>query len=460
MRCKKMQVIVQYTSELVAAVGLFLATLLLVRFTSNRVKQLPDEEKHLGRPLWVATIGISLLGIASLLNYQYALTPSLDLETIYYLVVVLGAGVFAISATMIMGWDKGRAFPVLIMAAIILVAVLEQTGIHILGGYTGEFTAVFAGILFGIPFVLFSYLTVKTKRITSFGFAVLAITYPLLLVMTSYTHPYVVAVMVAIRLYGPALLITALILPETGIGAELMVYAMTVSSLFYFMSYLLISPVVADVILLTTVTFIAIASVIGIGTSAYTLTRWRKSRNNATLTLGVFFFVAGFSFLIVALNHIEFMAGVNAEYVALFLGLMAPLVLNLSAIVALEWNRLLLLPALIAAAPMVQMMIYWPQNISPDLIPMRTVVMAVTGLLQSVLPLALYGVLWWRMRKAGAPGRSRALFLSVGTLFLIFGTMGGWTMTLLGSLAILVAYSSWWLGVTGRADRLLRTTTV
>jgi len=420
---------------------------------------LPDEEKSLGRPLWVATIGILLLGVASLLNFQHSLTPSTDLETIYYLVVVLGVGIFAFAATMILGWNKGRALPIILALAIVVVAVLEQSGFGILGEFAGTFTAVVAGILFGIPFILFAYLTVKTRRITSFGFAVLAITYPLLLVMTSYTAQEIVAVIIAVRLLGPAILITALVLPETGIKAELIVYAMTVSSLFYFLSYLLVSPVVGDVILMVVVTIVAVASVIGIGTSAYTFARWKSSHNQATLTLGTFFFVAGFSLLIVALNHIEFMSGINAEYVALFLGVLAPMLLNLSAIVALDWKRLLLLPALIMAAPVIQIVIYWPQGIYPDDIPMRTIVMAVTGILQTVIPLALYGMLWWRMRKAGAPGRGRALFLAIGTLLLIFGTAGGWTMTLFGSLAMLSAYVSWWLGVTGRADRLLKTNT-
>ena len=440
------------------AIGIFLATILLFRFTLNRVRQLPDEEKSMGRPLWVALIGILFLGFASLLNYQYAVTPSVELETIYYLVVVAGAGIFALSATMILGWNKGRALPLVIMATIILVAILEQSGFGILGGYAGEFTAVFAGILFGIPFVLFTYLTVKTKRITSFGFAVLSLFYPMLLVMTSFTAPEIVAIVIALRLYGPALLITALVLPETGISAELVVYAMTVSSLFYFLAYLLISPVVADVTLMVVVTLVAFASVIGIGTSAYTLTRWRTSQNPATLTLGIFFFVAGFSLLIVALNHIEFMSGINAEYVALFLGVLAPMLLNLSAIVALDWKRILLLPAIIMAAPVIQIIIYWPQGIFPDDIPLRTPVMAITGLLQTVIPLALYGMLWWRMRKAGTPGRSRALFLALGTLLLVFGTAGGWTMTLFGSIVMFGAYISWWLGVTGRADKLLKTT--
>lgn len=290
-----MQIVVQYSSELVAAIGIIIATLLLVRFTRNRIRQLPDEEKSLGRPLWVASIGIFMLGIASMLNYGYGL-GFVELETAYYLIVVIGAGILALSATMILGWGiKGQALPGVLVALLIVVTIIEQTGGGLLGPLSGTFVAVFGSMLFAIPFLLFTYLTVKTKRVTSFAFAVLSLTYPFLLVMTSFTAPEIVAVILAVRLYGPALLITALVLPETGITAELMVYAMTISSLFYFLSYLLVSPIVVDVVLLMTVTFIAIASVIGVGTSAYTMTRWRNSRNQATLMLGLFFFIAGFS---------------------------------------------------------------------------------------------------------------------------------------------------------------------
>jgi hypothetical protein len=343
------------------------------------------------------------------------------------------------------------------MGFTIAVALIEQTVGGLLGPFAGTFVGIMAGVLFGIPFVLFTYLTIKTKRITSFGFAVLALTYPFFLAMMSFTAPEIVATMLAVRLYGPALLITALILSETGITAELMIYAMTISSLFYFMSYLLVSPAITDIVLLATVSFIAIASVIGIGTAAYTITRWRKSRNQATLTLGTFFFIGGFSFLVVALVHVEFIVGMNSEYVALVLGIIAPLILNLSAIVALDWKRLLLLPILIVAVPLALVFINWSLGVPTDAIPMAAPIMAITGVFQTVIPLALYGVLWWRMRKVGATGRSRALFLTLGIVLLIIGIAGGSAVSLIPSLSILGAFSFWWLGVTGRADMLLGT---
>ncbi|MFW9835102.1 MAG: hypothetical protein ACFFEK_13975, partial [Candidatus Thorarchaeota archaeon] len=239
--------------------------------------------------------------------------------------------------------------------------------------------------------------------------------------------------------------------------AELIADSFTVSSLLYFMSYLLVSPIVGDVAVMTSVTFIAIGAILSIGTGAYAFTRWSQSRNSATLTLGVFFFVSGFSWLIVSLNHVEFLGGLNAQYIALALGLISPMLLNLSSVVALDWNKALLLPLLIMAAPFVMMLGGWTAQILPDAIPNRGVIMAISGILQTVLPLGLYGLLWWRMRKAGAPGRNRALFLALGVVFLIVGTAGGNAISLISSASILAAFGVWWLGVTGRADQLLGT---
>jgi len=451
-----MQLVVQYASELLTAVGLFLGAILLARFTWNRVKNLPEEERSLGRPLWVATISIFFLGLTSLINFWYG-SGITELEVAWYIAAVLGSGLLMIAASMIMGSKKLMALPVVLMIVFGAIAYIEPTYGGLLGGFTDYAVNFFALILFSIPFALFTYLTYTTRRATSFALATLSVTYPLILVATTFTAPEMVAIVLALRLYGPALLITALILSDTKLGGELVAYAFTISSLFYFMSYLLVSSLVGDFATMISVSFIATASILSIGTAAFALTRWSQSRNTATLTLGVFFFVGGFSFLTVALNHTEFIVGINAEYVALFLGIIAPMILNLSSIVALDWKPALLLPVLIVAAPFILMMNGWTAQILPDAVPNRTIIMAVTGILQTVVPLGLYGLLWWRMRKEGAPGQSRALFLTLGVVFLILGTAGGNAVSLMSSTFILSAFAIWWLGITGRADRLLGT---
>ncbi len=443
------------------AIGLIIGSILLFRFTRNRVKNLPPEEKSLGRPLWVATISILFLGIASALNFGFA-SGIAELEVFLLIVATLGSALLMFSAIMIMGSKKLLAIPAVL---VIGVAVFISIG-NVLGelpfGVTSEVLSNVIGLgLFSIPFGLFTYLTYTTKRITSFALAVVSITYPLLVFATTFTAPEIVASVLAIRLWGPALLITAMILPETKIGAELIAYSFTISSFLYFMTYMIVSPaVLADITLIQPVTFIALAGILSIGTAAYTVTRWRTSRNPATLVIGAYFFVGGFSFLTVALNNTQFIGGVNAEYFALMLGIIAPMVLNLSSIVALDWKRVVLLPLLIFAAPFFIMLIGWTASppMLPDEIPYRTIVMALTGILQSVIPLALYGLLWLRMSKSGSPGRSRALFLTLGIVLLILGTGGGSAVTPISSTFILTAFVIWWLGITGRADKLLKTT--
>jgi hypothetical protein len=384
-----------------------------------------------------------------------------ELEVYWYIIAIIGAGLLMMSAMMIMGSRKLYIIPIALMGTVGVIAYVETIigAGTILGGFSDYAVNFFALILFSIPFVLFTYLSVTTRRITSFALAVLSLTYPFILVATTFTSPEQIAIILALRLYGPALLITALILPETKIGAELVTYGFTISSLFYFMSYLLVSPVVGDVALMQSVSFIAMAAILAIGTAAYTVTRWRESRNPATLTIGFYFVVGGFSFLVVALNNIGFIGGMNSEYVALLLGILAPMILNLSSIVALEWRQAILLPVLIFAAPFFIVLMGWTAQpmIDPDLLPFRNIVMAITGILQSVIPMGLYGLLWRRMRKAGAPGRSRALFLMLGIVLLIFGTAGGSAVTPISSSFIMGAFIVWWLGITGRADHLLKT---
>jgi hypothetical protein len=453
-----MQLVVQYTSELMTAVSLFLAAILLFRFTWNRVKNLPPEEKRLGRPLWVAVASVFFLGLTSLINYWFG-SGIAEAEVYWYITAILGSGLLMISALMILGSRKFFMLPIILMGVVSVIAYGETIvgAGSILGGFTDYAVNFFALILFSIPFALFSYLSYTTRRITSFGLAALSVTYPLILITTTYTTPEIVAIVLAVRLYGPALLITALILPESKIGGELIAYSFTVSSVLYFMAYLLVSPLVGNLVGMTSVSLIAMASILAIGTAAYAFTRWGQSRNPATLTLGVFFFVGGFSFLTVALNHTEFIVGLNAEYVALMLGLIAPMLLNLSSIVALDWRQALLLPVLILVAPLFLMFNGWTAQIMPEAIPNQGIVMAITGILQTVIPLGLYSMLWWRMRKAGAPGRSRALFLALGVVFLILGTAGGNAVSLVPSLFIFSAFGIWWVGITGRADRLLGT---
>ncbi|MHA2386569.1 MAG: hypothetical protein ACXAEE_10220, partial [Candidatus Thorarchaeota archaeon] len=91
-----MQLVVQYSSELLTAIGLFIGAILLARFTWNRVKNLPSEQKSLGRPLWVVTISIFFLGIASAINFLFE-TGIAELEIVLLITATLGSGLLLFS---------------------------------------------------------------------------------------------------------------------------------------------------------------------------------------------------------------------------------------------------------------------------------------------------------------------------------------------------------------------------
>ncbi|MGQ4911635.1 MAG: hypothetical protein ACP6KW_05640 [Candidatus Thorarchaeota archaeon] len=451
-----MQILVQYSSELVEAIGLFIGTLLLLRYTRNRVSELPESEKHLGRPLWIASAGVLSLGVASLLTFVDSL-GYWDLDMMYYLSIALGAGILSLSAATILGSRWAYGIPLSLLSMMVPMAIFQDVIGGILGASSGAFVAIVATIFFSVPFLLFAYLTVKTRRITSLGLAIVILTYPLILIATSFTDPSIVAVVLSVRLYGPAVLIAAMVLPKTRIGAEVLAYSFAVSSTFYFMSYLLVSSIAGDFMMMLRVTLVAFASVLAIGTSAYSFARWRVSRNPATFALTMFFLVSGFAFLTSALNQTYFISGINAAYVALLLGITSTMILNLSSMVALDWKQVRLLPLIIALPAYMVVLSGWMAGVPSDSLSNLGITMAITGTLQNSIPFGLYSLIWWRMRKVGALGRSRPLFLAIGIILLLTASMSGSTQTLLSSFILLMAYAVWWTGVTGRADRLLGT---
>jgi hypothetical protein len=72
-------------------------------------------------------------------------------------------------------------------------------------------------------------------------------------------------------------------------------------------------------------------------------------------------------------------------------------------------------------------------------------------------------MLWWKMRKAQAPGRNRPLFLTLGLILLMIGGTAAMITTgdvqeivaLLPASILLVSFVVFLVGITGRADMWL-----
>ena len=106
-----------------------------------------------------------------------------------------------------------------------------------------------------------------------------------------------------------------------------------------------------------------------------------------------------------ALQHVTYF-GITIEYVLLLLGVVWLIPLNVSAFIALDWNRGMLIPVLIAVAPISIILLSYP-TVTTD-IAFLVPVLAITGILQMVIPMGLYFYLWRRM-SAATRGLSRVV---------------------------------------------------
>lgn len=81
--------------------------------------------------------------------------------------------------------------------------------------------------------------------------------------------------------------------------------------------------------------------------------------------------------------------------------------------------------------------------------------MNATILVQTVIPLILYLGLGFRIWKSGGGGYMRPIFLGIGIVFFILGTLGGDTTALQVAVVLLTAFVVWAVGTVGWADKYL-----
>jgi len=435
---------------------LIVASIILVIYTKNRTRNLPDEEKGIGTPLYISAFAVFLLGIASfvnyLINYGYWLVDPL---LTYFQLSIIAPGLLTIAGLMILGWNRYYPIPVAMMIVSLLVAILFP----LLGVTTSPqiFIGIFNLTLYILPIGLFGYLIMKQKRPTIFSLFMIVLTYLLFPLTAVFQEPFVSLILI-LRFIGPAIAVVVFLKPDTGFTLELGGYTSALVALAFFLTYFQTSPVVTSLTnpeLVFSVVLISISAALGVIAGTYTFGRWKTSRNISTLTLGSYLFIAGIAFLFVALNNIGFLSGINMEYVVMIISILVLIPLNVSAFMALDWKNGLLIPFIISLPPVLLLLMNYP--IHPDNIAYRSILMAITGILQNVIPFVLYLSLWRRMSKADAPGRSRALFLAIGIILLLIAAAGGNLLTPMGSVLLLIAFTSWLLAVTGYADKLLKT---
>ncbi|MHA2193018.1 MAG: hypothetical protein ACXAAR_06275 [Candidatus Thorarchaeota archaeon] len=457
---KEMQLLVQDASELLMGVTLILAAIILVQYTRQRTADLPPEERGAGQPLYLSALGILTLAVASFLNYQLELDATATIWTgTYYVSTMVAAAIFAIAALLILEWNRAIIVPIVMLAlgtvytyAIVILELAVSFGMVV-----GPISL----ILNLVPIGLFAYLARKTGRVTAIALLFLLVSYIIYPLASTSTDPSIIAALLGIRLLGPALAMWAFLRPELGVSIELFGYALSINVVAFFFSYV-VSIGFTNLAITISVSLLAVLAVVGFATTTYTFTRYRERRNPATGLLAIYFVVGSVSYIIVALTSLGALTGDLNDYTSSILGILAMMFVNLSAFFALDWRRILLLPIVIAAPALSYMILSYPTPV--DNIVGYGPMFGITNMIQNIVPLGLYFLLWHRMRKANAFGRSRPLFIGIGLVLLAIGSVIGavteGAMTAVGivpSSTLLTAYIVFWLGVTGRADQLLGT---
>jgi hypothetical protein len=445
-------------SELLMSIALFVASLVMIRYTRHRIKELPQEDKRMGRPLYAYAVGTFAMGTASLANYLSAVYPIGQIIFVYTMLALLAPCIISIAALVVLG--RGHfVVPVVLSVVLIGTAILVPYVRHpsqllIVAG-------IISAILYLPAFALFGYILYRARRATSFGLFYLVAFYPLYPITLIALPPFPVdllSLVVGLRLFGPAITAAAFQIRDIGISIELAGYGMAYALIAFWFSYTMIS-VVSNPVMLVSLTAITIGATIGFGTGSYTYARWKKSRLAATFALFLSFTFATWAFILFALQGIGLATAVYYTYAYIYLTFVALVCFNLAVFLALEWRSLILLPVLIVLPLMIYLATLYP--VEPRSSPLFYPVIAVTGVITALVPVVLYLYLGLRMRRVMAPNVSRPFLLAVGILEVALGMAVGPALTGLSPMdvanpvsgfLILAGFLSWWLGVTGKLE--------
>jgi len=443
-------------SELLMGLALFVASLTIVRFTRRRLKELPAEEKKLGRPLYAYAVGTLFMGMASLATFLSTTVAggsyTLRLEISYYHVILalLAPVIMTMAALIVLRWTH-LIVPLCVAIVLVGIVVVAPT---IGDPYESRDVVGDVSAVMYIPAVLlFGYLLAGTKKATSLGLFYLVTFYPLYRVTLTPVFGgtiEITALLIGLRLLGPAIAAAAFHFRDIQISIELVGYASGFALAALNLAYLIAAPP-ANLYQEISLAFVVIAAAIGWSTGFYTYERWKKSKSRPTFALFLFFILGVLSYVFDVSQTTGATSDIVWVYASLNLSIVAVMFFNMSAFLALEWKALILLPAAIAMPAILYISTAYPQN--PQTLPYTVVMLAVTGTVQFMMPLVLYLYLWHQMRKARLPAANRPLLIAIGAMGMLLTMMpaSGISNPIAGVLLV-AAYLSWWLAVTGKTE--------
>jgi len=432
-----------------------IAVVVVVNFALRRYKEIPGEYRFAVYPTILVALSLVFTLLAGVSSMLYALTG----QTIqfYYTLAISMAGVigFVLVLAALLALEK---YWVIIPTT--LVFILGQVTLWISPSFepgTINFiiTMVVNTALNLIPVVLFGYLWYISRKTTTFGL------FSSFLLLSLYgiirgMHAEIAVYLVWMRLLGLALLIVCFLMPERPVNAELIGYALSilVVSAQGVLILMYMDIVTQETLIFASAT--AVASLPFLASTSYLWGRYREIPHYSTLLLFLFFLLTGFGYFTYTLSEFNIMP---LRTLTFCLSLLATSCITASAIYALEWRGVTLLPFLLSI-PLITITLIWFPFLAEEtghiLFPASAIyyTMAAVNVVFVILPIGLYLALYRRLSPEPGAGRAKALGLAIGLIFMAPGFIRIIPELIRGAIRIFSALT-FLLALTGYLDKVI-----
>lgn len=464
----------------------FVSTL---RFYRGRASKATAEQKVALRPTLVMALSFLVGGISSGFSFLAlqdlaSLLPISAWVIVAELIAPLFGFTLLIAVVAVLKEPRLYVLPFGLIIVSYVLSVLSPT--HPLDDPYLSIWITVGSFLMLFPMVLFAYLWRSTRRPTTFGMFIGILLYLIYYVVYEYLlseyvgylgyylnpaeFPMHVERYLAFSGYTVIFLFLAVMglsfiywffrYSERKVGGEIIGYTLTipivVSEFAIVLQFLGMLPIEYLMTLLVT----AGAAGVFLLTGSYLYGRYRENRYRQTLMLVAFSYTAGLSYLMYNIGeHIHwFYIGPQPwiDLISIPIGMVTGGFLFLSAIYALEWKSLVLVPFAIIIPFVILAIIFGP--VLPTWL-FYSMIAAAVGL--TVLPGAMFGTLWRKMSKAKEKGAGRVLGIFLGFIFILLASPFQFIpmapssdlTRVLGSAMLLVGSMIFYAGVSGRLDK-------
>jgi len=475
-------------SSLVLVIAFAFSSVSTLRFYRRRAIKATVEQKVTLRPTLIISLSFLVGAVASFANFL-ALQDLTSLLPISVWVIIAEVVAPLFGFTLLIAVVAALKEPRLYLLPIGLLLISYVLSLlspkHPLDDPYLSIWVTVGSFLILFPIILFGYLWRSTRRSTTFGMFIGTIFY----LVYSVLYEYILAEYVGYlgyyyvaseysthvtRYLGlSGFMVVFLFLAVTGlsfiywffrysdrkIGEEIVGYSLTfpviATELMIVLQFIGAFPI--EYLIMLLVTACAAGAFLLIG--SYLYGRYKENPYRQTLMLAAFSYSAGISYFTYNIGqHLNYFYHVipNIDLISMPIGMITGGFLFLSAIYALEWEPLVLVPPSIIIPFVILEIIFGP--VLPTWLFFS---MVAASIALTVLPGAMFGTLWRKMSKANEKGTGRVLGIFLGFIFILLASPFQFVpmapssdlTRVLGSAMLLLGSVIFYAGISGRLDK-------